>query len=125
MKLSMAIRVGATLRPQAFGPVFENGCSCALGAALEGSNVWEYTTKDFITLKVLIELFGGSNIDPIKDISCPVCFSEKPTYTVIGFHLNDLHKWTRETIADWVEANLETPDEVTVEKVGELVEVGK
>ena len=125
MLLSMAIRIGSALRPQAFGPIFKDGCSCTLGAALEGSNIQEYSVSLLSVWKPIRKLFFCSNIDGDALMKCPGCFKETPIIYIIGEHLNDIHKWTREAIADWVEANLENSDEVTVEKVGELVEVGK
>ena len=88
MKLSEAIKLGAMLKPQGFeGTGHPNGTTtCALGAALNAisSNgcvygIWPWVNK--------IKL-------------CPVCEKEPP-YAVIP-HLNNIHRWTRERIADWV-----------------------
>src|SRR5258706_3257598 len=39
MRLSGAIRIGARIRPQCEGSFFEDGRSCAMGAAMEGSGL--------------------------------------------------------------------------------------
>lgn len=52
MKLSEAIREGAKLRPQAFGAYFdEKNCSCALGAASEGSGFQYERTRGSVTAR--------------------------------------------------------------------------
>ncbi len=56
LKLSEAIRIGAAIRPQAFGDFYFEGKSCVMGAAYEaignalGPNLWCYPT--------LTEYFG-------------------------------------------------------------------
>lgn len=101
MKLSEAIRLGAMLKPQAFGALYGElavvspgdvlglraiATSCALGAAHDAG--WRGTVP---------------NITPC----CPVCSgrSYAPAGPVAAtvMHLNDGHRWTREQIADWVE----------------------
>lgn len=98
MRLSEAIRLGAMLKPQAFGDLWRDGgrTSCALGAAYEALG------------------FGpGSDVEDnehvprgIRDFleepsACPVCKRENRIGLTVT-HLNDAHKWTRERIADWV-----------------------
>jgi len=102
MKLSEAIRLGAMLNPQGFGHNRIYGpdgtkFTCALGAAEEAG----YNFAGILTGPLVFH-------PPIK---CPACacyfYSEVPVMIV---HLNDLHRWTREGIADWV-ATVEPADD--------------
>lgn len=88
LKLSEAIRIGAKIRPQCFGVAFENGGSCALGAAFEGSRGYPWPESD------------------------PMGFPMTPLYTGFGvpwevvseaFKRNDSRQ-SRESIADWLES---------------------
>lgn len=96
MKLSEAMRLGAMLKPQAFGISFDGRGTCALGAAMDalgklGTSIW------IIQLRPDIRRFQVAD--------CPVCgrvFNANGNQTIP--HLNDDHKWTRERIADWVES---------------------
>lgn len=107
MTLAEAISLGAHERQQAFGGVFDprTGGSDAFGAALDAimgvrvptdGNEGEY-------LRVLAERFpelvaGGPQ-------TCPACgreSDERDATIVIGVHMNDDHRWTREEIAAWV-----------------------
>ena len=109
MKLSEAIRLGAMIRPQAFGHRFRAGGSCAWGAAqeaigLHGPHVsWMDLPADWRSIW---------SWRPCPDLSCNHRFN----YSLIA-HLNDDHRWTRERIADFVttiesethqESNMET-----------------
>ncbi len=123
MKLSDAIREGAKLRPQGFGDFFgvwgtlekpETFTSCAVGAALE------------VSIPLVAQLLASGSVDGVlgfrglealetfpalkrQGIGCPVpdCKDEYGTefgqilLNVIA-HLNDVHRWTREQIADWL-----------------------
>jgi hypothetical protein len=101
MRLSEAIRLGAMLHPQCFGTVrilrHDAGTpeftthTCALGAAEEAG------------YSLFAELCGQS-LATLAD--CPICCDRFQSWTVHGIvvHLNDDHHWTREAIADWVEA---------------------
>ena len=84
--LSQAIRLGATFRPQCTGGFFEDGKSCALGAA--------------------IEALTGVNTEP--DISVQGFLLDRfPAVQEVLFEIpimNDRHGWSRESIADWLEA---------------------
>jgi hypothetical protein len=124
MKLSEAIRLGAMMRPQAFGalqrtrrkywvfgePVRQ---SCALGAAIEaiggcGARV-EFANTDQETLRGNVK--AGEQITILEappewtELSaktlCPVC-AEPDSVRRLITHLNDTHRWSREAIADWV-----------------------
>ena len=98
MKLSEAIRLGSMLHPQHFGDMhgWETdgdkiviASSCALGAAMDAGYL--------IDIKGLLDTYT----------ICPACLvSAPPTGRVQAtiVHLNELHKWTRERIADWIES---------------------
>lgn len=93
MTLSDAIRLGAMMKPQAFGSLRdESGATCAMGAAEDALGRRPYA------------VFPKH---PALRAVCPAC-AYAPTqlngclYTIA--HLNDAHHWTREAIADWVEA---------------------
>lgn len=106
MKLSDAIREGAKLRPQCFSQTyFHEGCSCALGAALEAVG-FSYGDMGRIRSTVLGDLFPIllSHRDEHGLYDCPIagCPYKQSPFSVIA-HLNDHHRWTREQIADWVE----------------------
>jgi hypothetical protein len=101
MRLSEAMRRGATLHPQAFGHYFDVGlageivASCAIGCSLEAVGITNNPSTQQINyiFPVLIDS---------PDTSCPAdCgFSGDLGSTIC--HLNNSH-WTRERIADWVE----------------------
>lgn len=116
MKLSEAIRLGAMLRPQqAFRTLFdpETGASCALGAAAEAMGLLDTTQWN---------AFVGTGKGPPewKWIAerpyrrCPVGCARRDDVQELVIHLNNVHRWTRERIADWVATvepaeSLETP----------------
>lgn len=100
MKLSEAIREGAKLHPQIFGSyrkfdrdMCEVVGTCALGAVLVATGV------DVDDLKAAYPVLNTSGP------RCPQCRTKGDGWTVHGLvtHLNDLHEWTRERIADWVD----------------------
>lgn len=99
MKLSEAIRLGAMNKPRGFGGASmatRSATWCALGAALGA-----------IGRRVTCDLDGYGAVMHVwpfvsAESSCPAC--AKPTSVVeIVWHLNDIHDWPREQIADWVE----------------------
>jgi hypothetical protein len=90
MKLSEAIRLGAMLGPQAFGCLEYNGATCALGAAYKALGI----TKPS-------EMNLG---EPFENITCPECGDVGRGDSLVTIaHLNDIHRWTREHIAEQVE----------------------
>lgn len=102
MKLSKAIREGAKLRPQGINFMFNQGRSCALGAALEGIGLPYYEFK--YSAKDAVDRFPV--LAPFNSMPCPAvrCNETKPALYRIIAHLNDDHQWAREAIADWVES---------------------
>lgn len=103
MPLSQAIRLGAKLRPQAFGALFVDGGSCSLGAAYEAVG---YTVRNGQVIvnssvpRAWVKIAGG-----IGKFDCPVTGCNQQRDLVLGLvtHLNDRHHWTRERIADFIE----------------------
>ena len=102
MKLAEAMREGAKRGPQVFqswfGVVFDS--SCAMGAALKGVGACEAFPME--APSKLVQIFFPWVHE--GEVICPGCgvFQAHPG-AVIAMHLNDLHKWSRERIADWVE----------------------
>jgi hypothetical protein len=102
-ELAQAIRAGAQRRPdQAFGDYFVGQrASCALGAAYEGvyrlpgDMAGRRPTKD---LTWFFDCLEG------RMIGCPVEGCKKRVLlSVMIVHLNDIHQWSRERIAAWLE----------------------
>jgi hypothetical protein len=101
MKLSEAILLGSTLRPQIKGYLFADERSCALGAAGEAVGAepkdcqatWEFIRNAWPWSQVL-------------SFRCPACWRPRETWRVVDLivHLNDFHSWTRQCTAAWVAA---------------------
>jgi hypothetical protein len=102
MKLSEAIRLGSMQTQPTRGRMrlrlFDEATkqyvvthTCALGAAEVAMGKDEYR---------LLCAFDELLDQPIQ---CPVCPGTSPSILAIVVHINDLHCWTRERIADWVE----------------------
>jgi len=102
-RLSQAIRLGATFHPQCFGSVCVRGPqnniveTCALGAAAEavfGESVFR-------------ECFGSELIDRLyyrfQFLNSPMGL-DRPTWAQWIATRNDKDKWSREKIADELEA---------------------
>ncbi len=90
MRLSEAIRLGATLSPQGFGGG-EGGpaARCALAAARDATGV-----ADLYSLHREVLSLGPHR--------CLDCGAQRTSTWNMVIHLNDRHRWTRERIADWV-----------------------
>ena len=107
MKFSEAIRLGAVLKEQGFGSGhYDEGKSCANNAAM-----------DAIGERGCGKLSVSFPVTEEPWVPCPACgggpfagFSSKIGGNVA--HLNDVHRWSREQIADWV-ATIE-PQEFTL-----------
>ncbi len=108
MKLSEAIRLGAMLRPQAFGVGSDENGDCALGAAVRAASCPIHAARDG-DASTREEKPGVAMVSvdfPIEwnlayFSTCPECAETLPRYSLIP-HLNDKHRWTREQIADLV-----------------------
>ena len=100
-----AIRRGARMRPQAFGGVYEAGGSDAFGAALDGVQglLVPGGRGEHVYLRVLAMWFP--ELEDGRSRSCPACdvvAHGRDALIVIGVHLNDDHRWTREEFARWL-----------------------
>jgi hypothetical protein len=104
-ELAAAIRAGAERRPQqAFGDYFVGSrASCALGAAYEGiyrlakDMDGKRPTKDLVSFFDCLE--GSVRRCPVEGCKKQLLLS------AMIVHLNDLHEWSREDIATWLEQN--------------------
>lgn len=106
MKLSEAMRRGSKMTHQTIGRwTDDNGGGCALVATMLGCgiitrphNAFFFTGTLFATFP---ELFVMRN--------CPAC--DIPPYETgkLIMHLNDVHSWTTERIAGFIESHIETP----------------
>lgn len=127
MKLSLAIRLGAMLRPQGKNNeamiwwVGERP-TCALGAAMHALNLKNESVirqDAWITNSIYPLIVARYEwIDTLK-VQCPACTDSRRVIATI-YSLNDTHRWTRERIADWV-ATVEPQD--TAEPEHTIVEI--
>jgi hypothetical protein len=104
-ELAEAIRAGADRRPdQAFGDYFVGRrASCALGAAYEGIYRLAEDMNGRRPTKDLVSFFDCLEGTVRR---CPVdgC-TKRLLLSALIVHLNDLHEWSREQIATWLEQN--------------------
>lgn len=119
MKLSVAIRLGAMIRPQGRHAYLRHGKSCAVGAALEaigvplkdlGNDMFERTSEHEAAEEFARrpEFKEWSQINAKANQVCPSCSKDQGSVTNAIVCLNNEHRWTRERIADWVES-IESP----------------
>ena len=121
MKLSDAIRLGALLRPQGHGggTIFlDSKESCALGAALEAAGVGTNRTGMDLMGRIVhaedpynkvkelwpIVMEKVEVIPPAVHENWMLKANNGQTLGTLIWILNDAAKWSREKIADWVEA---------------------
>jgi len=97
MRLSQAIRLGALIRPQAFGRFFKDGGSCVFGAALETVG-FPYTEGYTGGFNVVV-----ANWPYLSSDARPGCNGKLTLYDIYSRNDDVRHRWTREAIADWVE----------------------
>ena len=104
-EIASLIREGTKLRPQGFGACWkwsdsEAIKSCVLGALLEGDGMKPNGNSTDIHRRIdeiLIEFHLNRYACPAKCYNSPVPFGD------LLIHLNDVEKWSREKIADWIE----------------------
>ncbi|MFN2445487.1 MAG: hypothetical protein ABR606_07880 [Vicinamibacterales bacterium] len=103
-ELASFIRAGAERRPdQAFGDYFKGQrASCALGAAYEGMYRLPRQVEGMHPTKDL-EWFFDCLEGTVRRCPGEGC-SKKLVLSAIIVHLNDDHRWSREQIAQWLEA---------------------
>lgn len=102
MKLSEAIRIGASMSPQIKGSVKRSDGTCGLGAAYEG------TFGEIKAYKSFHEIIQGLDkiypkIDSVEFLVPHPIQLKINTISAIIVSLNDSYDWSREQIADWVE----------------------
>lgn len=125
--LSDMIRLGAAMKPQAFGALHDdNGGSCAMGAAMDGAgSCGEHS---------ILNMPGYFDLINFGDGKCDQCDYQGDVNNLsnlcIVAHLNDAHKMSREDIADLVEARevklgirpaVSTPDSRATEAFNHLI----
>jgi hypothetical protein len=124
MRLSDAIRAGAKMGRQVRGQLFSsNGGSCAWGAAFTAVGLREQINSRPIPpnwREYYDSLDWGWVLNP-EPVPWTNAIKQPPCVTITN--LNDLHCWTREQIADWVEQYEPKPEPIVeVEQEQELVE---
>lgn len=97
MTLSDAIRLGAMLKPQAFGGMLKDGGTCALGAAADALGCLHSAMSPRCEI---VTRYPWLSIR--TQTVCPACSYRPQWFDTVIAHLNDEHHWTREQIADWV-----------------------
>lgn len=114
MKLSEAIRMNGMMKPQGFGPdaIISADAPCAIGGALQSVGR-QSKTNSLSNYGRLLEIwpFARRNISncPASDCCDYRGLTLNHLETVL-WHLNDVHAWTRQQIADWV-ATVEPQEE--------------
>lgn len=95
---SEPIRDGAKLRPQAFGfRITRDGKTCAEGAGAEAMGIADISESGMEIARRYPYLSGSAKCPETE--ACPnFNYSRSKIIT----HLNDVHHWTREAIADWL-----------------------
>ncbi len=108
MKLSEAIRLGAMLRPQAFGVGADGNGDCALMSAIRAAgcpgricSAGDVSARDEEPGVVEVSFDFPSEWSMGYPSPCPECARSLVRFKLIA-HLNDEHHWTREQIADLV-----------------------
>lgn len=104
MNLSEAIREGSKKSAQAFGTTEDEiGRTCALGAAIkcDGGHIYSIGEK-WGDLHLVIAPPCGCLHLPAQHVQLDGAYPDA-SFAVSIAHLNDVHRWTREAIAEWVE----------------------
>lgn len=119
MKLSEAIRLGAMSTPHTRLFIWDDGATCALGAAYHAAGILIVADDGWtVSVPLAKETFPLLCADAP---TCPDCrktlqelceCSEPFEFADVIVHLNDNHEWARERIADWV-ATIEAQHDVT------------
>ena len=106
MPLSEAMRIGAMLNPQAVGAFKdESGATCAMGAACEAIGLCGLLTARYGSISELIPAEWHRVLDYYAELECPgFCNGNFRFVSDVIMHLNDVHQWSRENIANWVQS---------------------
>ena len=116
MKLWKAIVKGSKYRPQCGGDFFGlEGGSCALGAAVEGIVGPNFGGKEAFARSIYMATKETYRV-------CPKCKETMKPYGHAIAHVNDLHGWSREAIAEWVKTieDKQTKDKWEARKLSRL-----
>lgn len=101
MKLSTAIRLGAMLKPQGYGVLFQPilNVTCAIGAALDANGDIGEAFDEWCGCRTAAAMW------PIlaTEAQHPIDGELVNVYAAIA-ELNDMTRWTRERIALWIES---------------------
>jgi len=114
---SEAIREGAKLRPQGFDRLLnDKGQSCAIGAGLDAMGLLDATAEERMFDNGELDVYSYMTETHLPSFSCPHPNCDKSYYSLRDcvLDLNDVHKLTREAIADWLESEEEKLGYVTV-----------
>lgn len=117
MTLSEAIRLGAMATTQGCGSLslMSDTAPCALGAArMAGGIKCDTTMSAYVALLSRWPVLGSAVAHPFRGDGWRV--------VDVVWTLNDSHNWTREQIADWVEAVEAQQADHAVDPVRELAE---
>lgn len=117
MRLSEAIRLGATMKPQGKYYFFRDGATCAQGAALDAVGLLH--EEDSLACHYeMARLWPWVNpLDPAAAcFSCPFCGPGRGRMASLIAHLNNDHEWSRERIADFVKLHEPIPVPESVEE---------
>jgi len=112
MKLSEAMRRGSKMAKQNFGSWTDGDGGCALMLTSLGAGT---ISKE----KLALEIRHGYVPVPgellkqfpilLKDTDSPCACNFRASAWHVVMHVNDVHRYTAERIAGWVESHLETP----------------
>lgn len=100
MNLWTAIRLGAMLRPQGRLAYFHDGRSCAWGAACEAVGATFVNAAG----NLCADIPATMRWEFLPHPQCPECSDGIISMFHLVAHLNDTHRWSRERIADHIEA---------------------
>jgi hypothetical protein len=116
LKLSDAIKLGAMMKPQGFGRIYDGENTCAFGAAYDAIGILERLCDEFkrgvhplLSEEGQIRKYYEFTGWRVSRVLCPQCGVSQPFFAIT--HLNDDHRWSREAIAGWVES-LEKQSEI-------------
>lgn len=124
MRLSEAILLGSTLSKQGFGPeALYQEERCAIGAALQALNVQVHHGSTCFGYAAIHKEYPE-----LKDLrpSCPaghcnIALDHGSNAISVIWHLNDIHEWSRERIAEWVSTIEPQPVEELREEADEVL----
>jgi hypothetical protein len=120
MRISEAMRKGAALGPQLFNRLMDDeGGSCAYGAVIKVSTA-------------LTDILGGMAPEAVCPVGPCAHFTadglhraQQPVGLLrVVVHLNNDHRWTREKIADWIEATYEGGLKIPAVEIREFCGMG-